>query len=132
MPSRQVASVMDRVASLYQCLGTPVDRCIEPGRTEYTAQVETMDHDRALDDLFCSLSSRVQAAGASDGRTEETRAIETIDRDRVAGRPGSALLKAPHDLYRTLGTQPRADTTPGRTELTESVETIDWDRPPEW
>jgi hypothetical protein len=119
-------------------LMAPASRLGDPGRTDYTATVETIDRDQhacqqasALfdQDLYVALAS--EAAGEADrGRTETTKAVETIDVDRHAQRRASALFRRSRDLYGALASPVAAGPDRGRTEVTEATETIDFDRPP--
>jgi hypothetical protein len=118
--------------SLYEELAVEAGASQDRARTEKTAQPgETIDNDRAVDDLYSSLGGSFAGRPVPEGRTEQTATIETIDRDRAGDRVPAALISAPKDLYARLATglTPRSATI-GRTELTESTETIDWDRPP--
>lgn len=120
-----------RDTTLYQALARPA--LAGPGnrgRTERTAQVETMDRDRSEAGLYLRLGTASRSQ-VDIGRTEETKTIETIDRDRAgAGIPG-ALCAPITELYTALAAPARPAQGPGRTELTESTETVDWDRPPD-
>lgn len=109
----------------------------DPGRTEHTATVETIDRDRHAagcssqlinGSLFEAISTRAQTS--ERGRTEVTKAgDETIDRDHHAFA-FHYQLTGDGDLYRALS-HPAASANGdrGRTAITEATETIDWDKP---
>jgi hypothetical protein len=106
---------MHSASSLYDVLGQEVSSAAnDRGRTERTAQVETIDRDRALIDLLArpdTLSGQRATSAVISGGLAHVR----VAPDRV-------------DLYLALGTPAGSPVSPGRTEGTKSVETVDRDR----
>jgi hypothetical protein len=131
---------LDRAAgSPSGSLVAPVsDPTLDPGRTEHTGTVETIDRDRHIaqvgsilfdGDLYGVLASKT--VGLKDrGRTITTKASETIDVDRPERGGWSTLLRPTDDLYGALARPTTSGLDRGRTQITEATETIDFDRSP--
>lgn len=90
------------------------------GRTERTADRETIDNDRAMASLASPLAASASITQNDPGRTEVTAVVETMDRDRYQ-----------ESLYSTLADRANHGLVDhGRTLETKAVETIDRDRHP--
>jgi hypothetical protein len=119
-------------STLYEQLGVSVrsnDR--DRGETQRKGNIETVDNDQAIQDLYAMLGGPVDTPGSAAGETDATRqAPETVDKDRGDQLISSSLLAPPVDLYMALADTAPADAAHGSETLRTLAdsETIDNDR----
>jgi hypothetical protein len=117
-------------STLYERLGVSVSTDRDRGETRRKGGHETVDNDRAVQDLYAALGGPV-SAGFDVGETDATRgAPETVDKDRADQFVRSSLLDPPVDLYAVLAdAAPSGANDSGETFRTlANSETVDNDR----